>query len=120
MSVKIPERLTQLEAHIVSIMLLRSGKYSFLPELLDVVGREQMLSLLQMFAGLQIQFPSTSELERYAKEVSIFFRVHRAKPAQRSAIVKDLADVYLVDEDTVNAIYQKIRKLVEQDLQLRL
>ena len=117
---KLLESPDQLETHIIYILLLRSGKYTFLPELLDVVGREKMVELLQLFAGMQFKFPATSEIEKYAKEVTIFFRVHRAMPKQRASVVKDLADEYFVDEDTINLAYRKIAHLIKQDLQLKL
>lgn len=117
---KLLESPTRLEAHIIYILLLRSGKHTFLPELLDVVGPEKMMELLQLFAGMQFKFPTTEEIERHAKEVTIFFRVHSASPQQRAAVIKDLADTYFVDEDTINLAYRKIASLIEQDLQLRL
>jgi hypothetical protein len=91
-----------------------------LPELLDVVGKDKMLELLQLFAGIQFTFPSTSEIERYAKEVTIFFRVYRATEKKRTSVVRDLADYYMVDEDTIELAYKKISRLIEHDLQLKL
>lgn len=117
---KLLESPNQLEAHIIYILLLRSGKYTFLPELLDVVGQEKMMELLQLFSGMQFKFPETSEIERYAKEVTIFFRVHRATAKRRSIVIKDLADQYFVDEDTIRLAHHKISRLLEHDLQLKL
>jgi len=117
---KLSEPTTNLASSIVYIMLLRSGKYSFLPELLDVVGKDQMMDLLQMFAGMKMQFPTMEELQRYAKEVSIFFRLEKVKPQHRPSVVKDLSDEYFLEEDMINIIYKKIGKLVVNDLQIKM
>jgi len=107
---------TALKEQIIYIMLLRSGKHSFLPELLDVVGKDKMMELLQLFSGLQISFPTMSELNLHAKEVNIFFRMHRATKAQQSRVVKDLTEEYYIDEDTVHYIYKKLKYLLEDEL----
>lgn len=106
----------QLAMQVVYILLLLTDKYNFLPELLDVVGREKMMELLQLFAGITIKFPTIQEIERYSKEVTIFFRVHRSTKEQRASVVKDLADYYLVTEDAINLVYNKVKHLVEEDL----
>lgn len=117
---KVSQHKEQLEAHIVYIMLLRSGRYTYLPELFDAVGKEKMLEVLQLFAGMQIKFPTMDEIKRYAKEVTIFFRINKVSEKQRASVVKDLADEYIVDEDTINLIYQQMSHLLKDELLLRL
>lgn len=107
-----------LAASLIYILLLKSGKYSFLPELLDVVGEDKMMELLELFAGVKFQFPSMDELKKHAKEVTVFFRVHKARPAHRGKVVKELAEEYFITDDMINIIYKKMAKLVQQDLQL--
>ena len=105
-----------LKEEIVDTMLLKSGKYSFLPELLDVVGSDKMMELLQLFAGLEFKFPPMAELQMYAKEVNVFFRINKANKGQRSRVVKDLVDEYYVDEDMINYIYKKMKRVLQDEL----
>lgn len=105
-----------LKQQIIYIMLLKSGKYSFLPELLDIVGRDKMMELLQLFAGIEFKFPTMSEIEMHAKEVNVFFRIHKANKGQRSRVVKELVDEYYVDDDMINYIYKKMKRILQDEL----
>lgn len=98
---------------ILQIMLLRSEKYSFLPELLDEVGEEAMYKLLNVFAGTKIEFPSVSKLERYAREITIYQRLNEVNSSKKSIIVNCLCEEYDIDNDTVWSIYRKIAKLAK-------
>lgn len=79
-----------------------------------MVGKKTMLELLKLFAGNTLQFPSMNELNRYAKEVNIFFRLHRLKDNEhrRALAVRDLADEYMIDETVINKVYLKVAKIV--------
>jgi hypothetical protein len=103
-----------LQEQMFYFLMLRAGQYSLLPELLEVVGKERMLELLKLFAGNTLQFPSLNELSRYAKEVNIFFRIHKVRHNEhhRAAVVRDLADEYMVEENMINRIYQKVARIV--------
>lgn len=110
----------KLSQHIVYVLLLKSAKNSFLPELLDVVGEDKMMEMLQLFAGMKFQFPTIKDLERHAKDVNIFFRLHRTPAKRRPAVMKDLAHEYFVEEDDIQYLFKKMQKLVLQELHIKL
>lgn len=119
-SMNLSESTKNIAPSLIYILLLKSGKYSFLPELLDVVGEDKMMELLELFSGMQIKFPTIEEIRKHAKEVTVFFRLQKARPAHRATVVKQLAEEYFVEEDMINIIYKKMVKLVQQDLQVKL
>jgi hypothetical protein len=107
----------RLQKRLVYYLMLRSGQYTLLPELLDVVGEEKMAELLKLFAGNTIQFPSVDELSKYAKEVNIYFRLQTIhNEHRRSNAVKELAGEYMIDESTVRRIYHKLAGIVSESL----
>jgi hypothetical protein len=111
------DQTERLHKRLVYYMMLRSGQYTLLPELLDVVGEEKMSELLKLFAGNTLQFPTLDELNRYAKEVNIYFRLQRITNEHRRAnAVKELAGEYMVDESTVRRIYHKVARIVSDSL----
>ena len=114
------QNISALEEQVIYILLLRSGKHTYLPELLDVVGQDKMMQLLQLFAGMKFQFPKTTELAKYAKEVTIFFRIRNSPKNQQHAVIRDIAEEYFIEECMIRVIYKKISQLVEQDLQIKL
>jgi hypothetical protein len=96
---------------ILHLLLLRSNKYSFLPELLDEVGEETMYKLLQIFAGIKIEFPSIKKLEQYAREITIYERLNKASNKNKAMVVNNLCEEYNIDNDTVWVIYRKVSVL---------
>lgn len=103
-------------ADIFYVLLMYSGQYDFLPELYEVLGKEKMIQVLDIFAGTTIKFPQDKELERIAAEVSIYMRVRRAPKGARPEVIKDLADVYQTTEDTIRVIYDKTVTIIEDKL----
>lgn len=110
----------QFQSKLLYLLLMRNEKYSFLLELLEEVGDETMGRLLQIFSGSTIQFPSMLELERLAKQITIYYRIRCAPKSQQASIVKLLSDEYLLDEHMVLRHYHSMVQLVEKDLKLRI
>jgi hypothetical protein len=103
-------------ADVFYILLMYSGQYDFLPELYEVLGKEKMVQLLDIFAGVTVKFPSEKVLERLAAEVSIYLRIKQASEKMRPEVIKDLATHHMLAEDVVRDIYTKTASVIEDQL----
>ena len=103
----------QVEAFYV--LLVSSAKYTFLPELYDVFGREATIKFLDVFAGCSLRVPKINKLERLAMESSIYVRVERVTPRRRQVVIKALAEEYEVTDDRIRNIYHKTKKKLEKE-----
>lgn len=103
-------------ADLLYVLLLYSGKYTFLPDLYECLGREKMIEVMDIFAGSSISFPSAATLKKYARELSIYLRLKNVGPQRKKDMTKDLADEYMLDEQTIQDSYRKVEKIVEGDL----
>lgn len=103
------------------VMLLYSGKYEFLPELYDVLGKEKTLQLMDIFSGTSVKFPSTQEIKSISTEVAIYVRLKRANTSTRrkNMLIDELSSEYSIHPDTVRNIYDRVSKVVEDDLQFK-
>lgn len=101
-------------------LLVSSGKYTFLPELYDIFGREATIQFLEVFAGCRIRVPKLDKLEALARATAIYVRIRQARPRQRPAIIQILAEEYDLTEDRVRSIYHNISESLEQELGFKL
>ena len=108
--------VTGHSAGVFYVLLMYSGQYDFLPELYEVLGQDQTIQLLDIFAGVTIKFPAEKVLERLAAEVTIYLRIKQASSRKRPEVIKDLADQYLLDEDIIRTIYDKTSAIIEDKL----
>ncbi len=104
------------QADLFYILLLYSGKYNYLPDLYDAVGKEETIKLLDIFAGVKVEFPSVEDLKKFAAEVDVYMRMKKASVKRRPSLVKDLADEYITSEDTIRNTYSRAAKVIEGDL----
>jgi len=98
------------------VLLMYSTHYDYLPELYEVLGKELMIKILDIFSDVTIQFPSSKELSKLASEVSIYIRIKKSTTKNRTKVISDLADEYLIDVETVNEIYARVKSIVEDQL----
>jgi hypothetical protein len=100
------------------LLLLRAGKYTFLPDLYDTVGAELMYDLCNMFAGTEIKFPTLNELRKHAVDVDIYTRLAAVKENRDrfASVARELADHYCLDVDAVKDYYASVRKFVKDTL----
>lgn len=91
------------------VLLVRSGNYTFLPELYDIFGREATIDFLEIFAGCKLAVPKVEKLEKLAKEAVIYIRIEQSPRRRRFAVVKSLAEEYNTTEDRINKIYLKAK-----------
>lgn len=108
--------LSGRQVEVFYALLVASGKYTFLPELYDIFGRESAIRFLEVFAGCRIRVPTIKRLEELARATEIYVRVEKATPNQRVGIVKVLAEEYEVTEDRIRTIFAKTKVLLEDKL----
>lgn len=106
-------------ADVFYVLLLYSGKYEFLPELYDVLGKDLALRVLDIFAGTRIKFPPLKEIRRLGAEVHIYLRIKNAQDQQRSQVVKDLSDEYGLSTENVRDTFERTRAIIEGDLGMK-
>lgn len=104
------------QASLFYIILLYTGKFNYLPDLYDAIGKEETIKLLDIFAGTKIEFPSEEELKKYTAEVDVYLRLKKVSSKRRPSLVRDLAREYVTSEDTIRNTYDRAAKVLERDL----
>lgn len=101
-------------------LLVSSGKYTFLPELYDIFGREATIRFLEIFAGCRVKVPKLDKLETIARSTAIYVRVSQVSEKRKPSIIKALAEEYELTEDRIRSIYNRTKKHLEDDLGFKL
>lgn len=101
-------------------LLVSSGKYTFLPELYDIFGREATIKFLEIFAGCRIKVPRIERLEELARATAIYVRIEQVPERRKPSIIQILAEEYEVTEDRIRSIHAKTKKHLEEDLGFKL
>jgi len=112
--------LNGYQTDLFYIILLYSGKYSYLPDLYDSVGKDTAIKLLDTFAGSTIEFPSITDIKKYTTEVEVYFRIQKVSKRRRPSLIKDLSLEFQTTEDTIRNIYERAAKIIEGDLGIEL
>lgn len=97
-------------------LLISESKYSYLPELHDIFGRDATIKFMEIFSGCTVRVPSIKKLSQTARAVVIYVRIEQAKSNAQLAIVKALAEEYEITEDRVRSIYAKTKVKLEDEL----
>ncbi len=95
---------------------MSSGKYTFLPEIYDIFGREGTIKFLELFAGCTVAVPPIETLQKLARNASVYIRLESSPPAQRAAIIRTIAEEYDLVEDRVRRVYEETKSLFEDTL----
>lgn len=112
--------LSGRQVEVFYALLISSGRYTFLPELYDIFGREATIRFLEIFAGCRIKVPSVERLENLARSTAIYVRLRQAGNEKRQAMITQiLAEEYDLTEDRIRTIYQKTKKNLEETLGVR-
>lgn len=111
--------LSGRQVEIFYALLVSSGKYSFLPELYDIFGRDATMEFLEIFAGCKLKVPKVERLEELARAVAIYVRIDSAPSAQHASIVDTLAEEYELSKDRVRRIYANTKVKLEDEFGLK-
>lgn len=104
----------QVEAFYV--LLVSSGRYTFLPELYEVFGRESTLKFLELFEGCSVRVPKLKRLERLAQQATVYVRIERATRGARPQIIHALSREYGISEDRIRTIHKRTKRKLEHEL----
>lgn len=92
-------------------ILLRSGKYDFLPELFEILDEDvdKMSKVLTMFSGVTISFPTLDTLEKYNTEIKIYARMRSIRRRDGSFIgIGGLESEFDMDRAEIHRIYKRV------------
>jgi hypothetical protein len=108
--------ISMLESKLLYLLLLRSGQYTFLPDLYDAIGEDNdmMIRLLSMFAGQNIDFPDEDKIGRYIRDIKMYFRLHVLSGRARVIAIEELAAYYDLDQKELQKKYHRMRKIIEE------
>ena len=106
---------------LVYVLLLCSGKHSYLPELYDIFGEDKTMEMLEVFAGTTIKFPGLLELKTLARNVVIYLTLRKlpSKWGEKSTAIEELSSTYGMDPAVLMQRYDETKRLIEKELKLR-
>jgi hypothetical protein len=105
-----------LSVKAVYLLLIQYDKYSFLPELYDIIGEAAMTKLLERFAGQSIKFPSEAELLDIVRKLKIYSRLYKVQPGRRRPVIEELASDLDMTPESVQVSFTKTKKELEDRL----
>jgi len=95
--------------------LITGNKYSIIPELYTIFGKDNFLKFVDLFGGATIEVPSHEDLLRTVRNVQMFLDVRNQKNGKPSA--SEIASKYGVTKVTVlRAYHSMVQKLDEEGL----
>ncbi len=104
------------EVEVFYVLLLGSGKYSFLPDLYEIFGRESTIKFLEIFAGCKLKVPTVDQLERIARNTKVYTSVELAHYKRRAIVIENLALEFDTDETGIRQIHQRTKTYLEENL----
>ena len=95
----------------IRLLLLEKSRYTLLPELYEVFGKDHFLKFLDVFAGSEFQVPDRDTLMRVIENASAYVSMRRNSHA---ATVDYLAKRYNVSTTTIWNRYRRTEKIVAE------
>ncbi len=97
----------------IRVMLDLNSKYTLLPDLFEIFGRESFLKFIKVFGGKSIvKIPSYRDLEKSFEAVAIWQALRKSNTPE---MVKRLCNRYSMKESEVRAAYQRIEGLLNEE-----
>lgn len=96
---------------VIRLQILEKSKYSLLPELFDIFGKESFLKFLDIFAGHTFQVMDRKSLLRVIEDASIYTAMRRNPHA---ATVNYLAKRFECTNTSILHRFKKCKKVVEE------
>lgn len=73
--ISIEKILSDKHLSALRVSLLMTGKFGFLPELMDLIGKENFLKVFNVFAGTTVRFPTPEEMVLAVRDVDIWVQL---------------------------------------------
>lgn len=87
--------------------IFRVYRDTLLPELVDVLGFEQTVKIMDIFGGKQIYIPSINEIKIVLRDYRIFKALHGLQFSQLDMVVSNLAETHGLSNAEILEIYSK-------------
>ena len=94
---------------IFYLILLVHDKFTLLPEIMEVFGKESLMKFLSVFSGVTFRVPSLGDLKSSARSVDIYVSLSRSNNSTQK---KYLGEKYGLTEDRIIKIYLEMKELV--------
>jgi len=102
---------------LLVLLLIKTDKYSMLPELLEVFGGDKLGQFLSIFEGCTIRVPSIQELKGSLRDIDIYVSLNKSiLPEEKSR----LASKYDVSVDMIEKIFAYMTDLVSGEFKMSL
>ncbi len=105
--------LSGRQVEIFYVLLVTCGRYTFLPELYDIFGRENTIKFLEIFAGCNLYVPGVDKLEKLAKNSEIYIRIEQVSEQQKPSVITTIAEEMDISEDRVRTVYVDTKISIE-------
>jgi hypothetical protein len=101
---------------ILYVTLLLKSKYTHLPELYNIFGKDKLCDFLDIFAGATVEVPSRKDFLEAIRDASIYFEVKSLRRSVNSdaykALIKKIANECDLTEKKVLSIIKSVDKCV--------
>lgn len=96
---------------VLYFSLMDAASESILPEILEVVGKENMVKFLDIFGGRTVTIPNRKVLERSIRDSVIYIETSRDDSLE---VTDMLASRYEISTDRVNRIATRMREMMRE------
>lgn len=96
---------------VLAITIMIDQKYTFLPEIYEVFGKEKMLKFMSIFGGTTVQVPTEDDLVQTIRDVQLYIDVVNRKNGRPP--FSQIADKYEMTKPFALQVFNRIRKKVE-------
>lgn len=96
-----------VQSKLLYLLLLRSGQYTFLPDLFDAINEDNnmMIRLLSLFAGQKISFPTPDRIAKHVRDIKIFCRLCNLRGRNFTSVASELSSEFGLSDSEVHRRY---------------
>lgn len=94
----------------IDVILYLNAKYTLLPEISEVFGKEHILKFIETFGGKTIKVPAIEDVEKTVEWITIWSLVRKNNSSEN---VKKIANRYGIKEAEVRLAYEKVQEVMD-------
>ena len=103
----------QKRVDLLYLLLVHSNRFSSLPELYEIFGKEALIKFLDIFEGQRLTVPSAKDLKKAVREVNIYSRLIDKPRGTRAKVMRELASDYTMTVKDVAGVFAQMRELMQ-------
>lgn len=103
----------QKRVDLLYLLLVHSNRFSSLPELYEIFGKEALIKFLDIFEGQRLTVPSAKDLKKAVREVNIYSRLIDKPKGTRAKVMRELASDYTMTVKDVAGVFAQMRELMQ-------